>query len=146
MFVLDTNILSALMSPKPATEVATWIAGQPLASLFTAAVCQAEILSGIAVLPPGRRRAELEVAARAVFTEDFDGRVLPFDSEAAMAYADIFAARRQLGRPIATVDLMIASIARSQSATVVTRDTAGFADCGRALINPWESCSPQSVA
>ena len=94
MFLLDTNILSAAMGSRPAPEVATWMARQPLDLLFTAAVCQAEILSGIAILPKGRRRDGLEMAALAIFREDFAGRVLPFDTEAAFVYADIFAARR----------------------------------------------------
>jgi predicted nucleic acid-binding protein len=85
----------------------------------------------------GRRRLELQAAARAMFVEDFDGRVLPFDSEAAIAYAKIFAARRRAGRPAATLDLMIASVALSRGASVVTRDTSGFEGCGVTLINPW---------
>ena len=137
MFLLDTNILSAVMGSRPAPEVATWMARQPADLLFTAAVCQAEILSGIAVLPKGRRRDGLEMAALAMFREDFAGRVLPFDTEAAIVYADIFAARRSAGRPAATADLMIASIARVRGASMVTRDTAGFAGCGLTLIDPW---------
>jgi len=46
IFLLDTNILSAVMVPRPAVQVATWMAQQPPDLLFTAAVCQAEILSG----------------------------------------------------------------------------------------------------
>jgi toxin FitB len=139
VFVLDTNILSAVMSHEPAPQVAAWISSQSLESLYTVAVCQAEILCGIEILPKGRRRRALEAAARTVFAEDFEGRVLPFDESAAAAYADIFAARRRAGRPIATVDLMIASVARVHGAPVVTRDTGGFEGCGLALINPWES-------
>jgi predicted nucleic acid-binding protein len=113
------------------------MAAQPADLLFTAAVCQAEILSGIAVLPRGRRRAALEMAALAMFREDFAGRILSFDSEAAVIYGDLFAARRIAGRPAATADLMIASIARARGASVVTRDTGDFAECGLTLINPW---------
>jgi len=112
MFILDTNVLSNAMAAHPAPAVAAWIAGQPLELLFTASICQAEILSGIAILPQGRRRASLEAAANAIFRDDFAGRVLPFDGEAAVAYADVFAARRRAGRPAATADLMIAAIAR----------------------------------
>ena len=57
-------------------------------------------------MPEGRRRQALKAAARAMFLEDFDGRVLPFDTEAAFVYADLFAVRRRAGRPTATVDLM----------------------------------------
>jgi len=137
MFVLDTNILSAMMSLRPSAEVAAWVDGQPEELLFTTSISQAEILSGLAIMQDGRRRHDLEVAAAAMFSEDFEGRVLPFDMEAAAAYADIFAARRRGGRPTATLDLMIASVARSHGASVVTRDTGGFEDCGLALINPW---------
>jgi hypothetical protein len=137
MFVLDINILSAMVSAKPVREVAAWVARQPAEILFTATVCQAEVLSGLAIMPKGRRRCDLEAAAIAMFDEDFAGRVLPFDMQAAVAYADIFAARRRAGRPTATIDLMIASVARSQGASVVTRNVADFEACGVAVVNPW---------
>ena len=114
------------------------MAQQPPDLLFTAAVRQAEkILSGIGVLPRGRRRAALEMAALAMFRDDFADRILPFDTDAAVAYAEIFADRRRTGRPAAMADLMIAAIARVRGASVVTRDTAGFDGCGLTLINPW---------
>jgi toxin FitB len=137
IFLLDTNVLSAVMASRPPVEVATWIARQPLDLLFTAAVCQAEILSGIGILPRGRRRAALEMAALAMFRDDFADRILPFDADAAVAYAEIFADRRRAGRPAAMADLMIAAIARVRGASVVTRDIAGFDGCGLTLINPW---------
>jgi toxin FitB len=139
MFLLDTNILSAVMGTRPAPEVANWMTRQPADLLFTAAVCQAEILSGITVLPKGRRREALELAALAMFREDFAGRILPFDMDAAVIYAEFFAMRRNAGRPAATADLMIASIARAHGASVVTRDTGDFEGCGLTLINPWSA-------
>jgi len=137
MFILDTNILSAMMNARPVPQVAAWVAGQKMDRLFTASVCQAEILSGLAIMPQGRRRDALEWAARAMFMEDFEGRVLPFDTPAAVAYAEIFATRRLAGRPTATLDLMIASIARAHGASVVTRDSGGFDGCGVTVIDPW---------
>jgi toxin FitB len=139
MFVLATNILSAMMSTRVVPEVAEWIAGQPVGLLFTTSISQAEILSGIAIMPESRRRSDLEAAAGAMFLEDFEGRVLPFDMNAAVAYADIFAARRRAGRPTATIDLLIASVARSHHASVVTRDVSGFEGCGLKVINPWKA-------
>jgi toxin FitB len=139
VFLLDTNILSAVMGTRPAPEVANWMTRQPADLLFTAAVCQAEILSGIAVLPKGRRREALEMAALSMFREDFAGRILPFDSDAAVIYGELFALRRSAGRPAAIADLMIASIARVHGASVVTRDTGDFESCGLALIDPWAS-------
>ncbi len=138
MLVLDTNMLSAMMSAEPIRKVADWILDQPSEELFTAAVCQAEILSGISILPNGRRRAALEEAARAMFADDFHGRVLPFDTEAAAAYAEVFANRRKAGRPAGTVDLMLAAIARVRGASVVTRNVADFEGVGLTIINPWD--------
>lgn len=137
MFLLDTNVLSAIMSAHPPAEVAAWISAQRPDRLFTAAICQAEILSGLAIMPEGRRRSALEAAARAMFRDDFRSRILPFDETPAESYAEIFAARRKAGRPTATVDLMIAAIARVHRATVVTRNTADFDGCNLTVINPW---------
>ena len=106
MLLLDTNILSAMMRPQPSPALATWIAAQPIGTLFTAAICQAEILAGLAIMPAGRRRHALAAAAQAMFAEDFAGRVLPFDAAAASHYAALFAARRQSGRPSAAPDLL----------------------------------------
>ena len=139
MFVLDTNALSAIMGSRPVPEVAAWVAAQPEELLFTTAVCQAEILAGIEILPDGRRRRALEAAARAIFADDFDGRILPFDQTAAGLYAELFAARKQAGRPTATANLMIAAVARANGASMVTDDISGFEECGLTLINPWEA-------
>jgi toxin FitB len=73
-----------------------------------------------------------------MFQDDFDNRILPFDSKAAAACADILALRKRAGHPIAPLDRMIAATARANNASVVTRDTAGFEGSGVTLINPWE--------
>ena len=139
MFLLDKSVLSAMMTARPAVEAAAWVAEQMPDTLFTATVCQAEILAGLAIMPRGRRQAALELAARAVFAEDFADRVLTFDAAAASAYADIFAARRQSGRPVATLDLMIGAIARSRGATFVTRNVPDFDGYGLTIVNPWDT-------
>jgi predicted nucleic acid-binding protein len=137
--LLDTNVLSEVMKSQPSAAVAAWMRRQPLRSLYTAALCQGEILAGIAVLPQGRRRAELETMATAIFTQDFEGRILPFGSEAAAPYAELFALRRQMGRPIEIADLIIAATARAHNAVVVTRDAGGFEGCGLTVIDPWQT-------
>lgn len=137
MFILDTNILSAMMRPSRVPEVAAWMDAQDEQRLFTTTVSQAEIFAGLAIIAAGRRRRDLEKTAHEMF-DDFEERLLPFDFGAAMAYAELFAIRRQAGRPTAPQDLMIAAIARAQGASVVTRDISGFEGCGLTLINPWK--------
>jgi len=126
------------MAVREPTEVANWLSTRTSDSLFTTTISQAEILAGLAVMPDGRRRAALVQAASAMFAEDFSGRVWTFDAAAAGAYADLFGERRRMGRPTATLDLMIAAIARTQGATVVTRNVPDFRGCGVAIENPWD--------
>lgn len=139
MIVLDTNVLSELMRPAPSAIVESWLAAQSMQRLFTTAVTQAEILYGLALLPAGRRRANMTAEAELMFAEDFEGRVLAFDPTAATEYADIAATRRTAGRPISMFDAQIAAIARSREAMLATRNIADFEDCGLTLINPWNA-------
>jgi len=74
-----------------------------------------------------------------MFAEDFAGRVLPFDSAAAFAYASVVEQRRTAGRPISQLDAQIAAIALSRRAVLATRNMSDFEGCGVALQNPWES-------
>ena len=120
MYVLYTNLLSAMMSVQPVGEVRSWLSVQSPDLLFTTAVCQAEILSGIAILPDGRRRLAMQAAAWELFLDIFEGRILAFDTFAATAYAEIVAFRRRAGHPTHSVDLLIASVARTEDAILVT--------------------------
>jgi toxin FitB len=96
-----------------------------------------QILYGIRLLPDEVRRDALMKAVEAIFAEDFAGRVLPFDRDAAAAYAELAAARRLAGRPISQFDAMIAAVASSRGARLATRNTKDFAGSGIDLVNPW---------
>ena len=137
MTVLDTNVLSELMRPSPDSQVVQWVDDQPGPSLFTTAVTQAEILYGVAILQVGRRKLALQAAARDLFAQEFAVRVLPFDGEAAAAYAEICAERRQQGQPVSQLDAQIAAITRSRGGALATRNTADFEGCGIRVIDPW---------
>jgi predicted nucleic acid-binding protein len=87
--------------------------------------------------PGEKRRDKMLVQAQATFAEDFGGRVLPFDEDAAHAFAAIVARRRVQGRPIPDLDAQIAAIVHSRDAVLATRNTADFEGCGVRLENPW---------
>ena len=95
MVVLDTNVVSELMRATPSAEVLVWMDELPPRELFVTAVTEAEVRTGIAILPAGARRSGLADAAERTLGGLFAGRVLPFDSNAARAYADIAAASRR---------------------------------------------------
>ncbi|HEX3881760.1 MAG TPA: type II toxin-antitoxin system VapC family toxin [Stellaceae bacterium] len=137
MIVVDTNVVSEAVAPRPCTKVLDWMGQVPPAELFTTAITEAELLFGVALLPDGRRRRSLEGLIAGVLYEDFAGRILPFDSAAARVFAEIGLARRRAGRPISDPDAWIAAIARSRGASVATRNIADFDGCGVTLIDPW---------
>jgi hypothetical protein len=137
VIVLDTNVVSELMRPAPSPAVVSWVSRRDASTLFFSAVGEAELRFGVATMPAGRRRNEIEEAVEAMLREDFAGRVLPFDSAAARAYAGVVAARRAAGRPVATMDMQIAAIAQSRNMAVATRNTKGFTDTGVDLADPW---------
>ena len=137
MYVIDTNVASELMRPSPAPTVAAWIAGRDAEELYLTAVSEAELLYGVAIVPAGRRRNELEAAMLRWLDTGFAERILPFDSAAARDYADIAAGRRSAGRPIAPADCQIAAIARSRAMVVATRNVRDFGDVGVEVVDPW---------
>ena len=135
--LLDTNVLSELLRAQPHAGVLAWFGQQSADSLFVSAVTQAEMLLGVRLLPRGRRRERLQAALDAMFREDFAGRVLPFDSAAAAAYAAVVERRRSVGRPISQFDAQIAAIAHCAGAAIATRNLRDYEGCGIKVINPW---------
>ncbi|PZW41951.1 type II toxin-antitoxin system VapC family toxin [Pseudomonas sp. URMO17WK12:I2] len=137
MILLDTNVLSELMKAKPASEVVAWIDQQPAGQLYISAITVAEILYGIARLPDGKRKTSFADLARLMFDEDFAGRILPFDTEAAIHYANLAAASEAQGRVADMADAQIAAIAALYDAPVATRNVRHFDHLGVSVINPW---------
>ena len=78
-------------------------------------------------------------AINGIFAEDLSGRLLAFDSGAAIAYGDIVSGREGSGRPISQFDAQIAAIARTCGADIATRNVRDFKDCGVELVNPWQA-------
>lgn len=138
MIVLDTNVVSEVMKPKPSPQVLSWMTSYPRDRLFITTITQAEILYEVRLLPAGRRRAALESDIDAMLNVEFGGRILPFDEPAARAFSRIAAERHIGGHPVSDFDAQIAAIAFSRGASVATRDVHDFDGCGVVVLNPWK--------
>lgn len=137
--LLDTNVLSELMRHAPDVGVLEWFDKQVGAVFYISAVTQAEILLGITLLPVGKRRDALALAADQMFREDFADRCLSFDAAAAIEYSLLVAARSSAGWPISTEDAQIASIAICHQLPLATRNIRDFLHIEKLeLRNPWE--------
>ena len=135
MILLDTNVISELMRPKPDPGVLAWADGLDPEAV---AMNEAEILHGLARLPAGRRQVQLRQSWEALVSELFSGRIWSFSSEAAHWYAELLWQRERLARPMATADAVIAATALANGVPLATRDVHDFAEIGLALINPWD--------
>lgn len=137
MFILDTNVVSELFRPAPADEVVAWIADADPARLFVTTISKAEILLGVALMQPGRRKDALESVLDAFFREKMRTDILPFGEMEAVHFARIVSHRRSIGRPIGEFAAQIGAIARAHDYAIVTRNARDFADCGIGVINPF---------
>ncbi|HEX3883441.1 MAG TPA: type II toxin-antitoxin system VapC family toxin [Stellaceae bacterium] len=137
MIVLDTDVLSEAMRADPSPEFAAWFDRQPRLAVWTTAVSLLEIRFGIERLPAGRRRSALTMSLEQVLVLDIEGRVLPFDADAATETAVLMAERQRAGRSGDLRDSMIAGIAVAHRATVATRNTRHFADLPVPVVDPW---------
>ena len=121
MILLDTNVISEMMRERPDPAVSAWLDKQPEEDLWTASVVLAELLSGIDMMPAGRKQKALSEAVEGMIAEDFRGQILDFDLRAARQYGQILATRREMGRPIREFDAQIAAIASVHRATLWPR-------------------------
>jgi predicted nucleic acid-binding protein len=139
VIILDTNVLSELSRARPSSDVTAWARAQDPKAIFTTAVCEAELLYGIALLPDGKRRAELARAIATMLGVVLAGRVLPFDRAAAQFYAELAAYRRRHGKSAGMADLQIAAVALARGATAIaTRNVDHFDGCDVLIVNPWQ--------
>jgi len=137
MILLDTNVVSEPLRPAPEARVIEWIDAQPLETLYLSAITVAELRAGMALLPTGKRRSNLQEYLEKQVLPMFAGRVLPFDMACTNAYSELLAKVRTAGRGIETADAFIAAIAVANGFTVATRDTSPFQAAGLTVINPW---------
>ena len=137
MILLDTNVVSELTRLAPNPSVIYWLDAQAAEDVYLSAITEAELRFGVAILPAGRRRERLAFEVENMLREDFERRILPFDSHAARMFAEIASNRRAIGKPISNADCQVAAIARCYGAAVATRNVGDFNDCGIELINPW---------
>jgi toxin FitB len=137
MILLDTNVISELMRPQPDAVAWAWLGRQPHRDIYTTSITKAEIFYGIALLPEGRRKTSLAAESQRMFAENFAGRVLPFDEDAAVHFATIAAERRRRGMIFDVPDMQIAAVALAAGAAVATRNVGDFEGSGVEIVNPW---------
>ena len=107
--------------------------------IYLSVITVAELRFGVASLPVGKRRDELETSIEKQILPLFAGRVRPFDINCCTtAYVELMAKAKASGLAIAAADGYIAAIAATNRFSVATRDVSPFQAAGVNVINPWE--------
>jgi len=139
MILLDTNVISEPLRRVPEARVINWLDAQSLETLYLSAITVAELRFGVANLPAGKRRDELQISLENQILPLFSGRVRPFELDCTAAYAELMAKAKSAGLAIAAADGYIAAIAATNRFSVATRDVSPFQAAGVNVINPWDN-------
>jgi toxin FitB len=138
-FLLDTNVVSEWVKPRPDPGVVAWCGSIDEDRTFISVVTLAELRHGIERLPIGRRRLRLEEWLEHELLSRFDGRILSIDVAIGDAWGKVVARTDKTGQPANTMDAFLAATAELHQLTVVTRNIGDFRKLTNSVINPWNN-------
>jgi len=136
-FLLDTNVISEWMKPRPNPGVVTWLADVDEDRTFLSVITLTELRYGIERMAAGHRRRRLEEWLEEELPLRFEARILPIDPDVADACGKVVARSEAVGRRMEVMDAFIAATAEVHRLTVVTRNAADFQSVIRNVLNPW---------
>lgn len=137
-FLLDTNVISEWVRPRPDESVAAWLEGVNEDEVFISVISFGELRRGVDLLPAGRRRDRLERWVADDLVARFHGRILDVDLSVADAWGRIMARSQRAGRVLGAIDVLIAATAERHELTLVTRNVRDFENVGIVIHNPWD--------
>lgn len=133
-YLLDTNVISELVRPKPAKAVLAWFENIPSEALHISVLTLGEIRKGVEQMPDGARREKPRLWLEHDLADWFETRVLPIDIQVADRWGRLIA---QMGRPVPSIDSLLAATALHHELRLVTRNQKDFDYPGLEVINPW---------
>ncbi len=136
-FLLDTNVVSESMKPRPNQGVITWLENVNEDGVYISVVTLTELRYGIERLAPGTRRRRLDDWLQRELLLRFEGRIVPIDAIVADACGRLVARSEAAGRPIEPRDAFIAATAEVHEMTLVTRNASDFQPTIRSILSPW---------
>jgi predicted nucleic acid-binding protein len=138
-FLLDTNVLSEFnRRGAPHPRVKQWLEAADTGALYASVLTLAEIRFGVELLPPSKRRTQLEEWLGRDLPAWFGDRVLPVDRSIADRWGVLRAQAQMKGRPLSVVDGLLAATALEHGLSIVSRNVGDFVAVGLAVVNPWE--------
>lgn len=136
-YLLDTCLISELVKREANAAVVNWLDAQEEEKLFLSVLTLGELQKGIAKLPTGARKEELQAWVEQDLVERFAGRIITIDLETALLWGKLQGEAEAQGEKLPVMDSLIASTARAHGLVVVTRNVKDLERCQVRICNPW---------
>lgn len=135
-YLLDTCTISEFSKPYPDKGVVDWFKNISPERLFLTSITVGEIRKGLAKLPNSKRKVRISEWINTLL-EQYANRIIPIDLSVAENWGEHQGISEKDGKPIPTVDGLIASTARVHNLVLVTRNEVDFENCNVSILNPW---------
>jgi predicted nucleic acid-binding protein len=134
-YLLDTNVISELVRPKPDKKVLEWFKNTPDSTLHLSVLTLGEIRKDIENIKETKKKESLKIWLEVDLREWFGNRILSIDEKIAERWGRLqFAAKR----PIPAIDSLIAATALQHDLSLITRNTQDVNYPDLQVINPWK--------
>ena len=136
-FLLDTNVISEWVKPKPHAGVIRWLAEADEDRVFISVISIAEIRRGLERMAKGQRRERIAAWLWEDLPARFEGRILPVDLAVAREWGVIVEKAGRRGIGLGAMGGFLAATALTRELTFVTRNIKDFRDLGMEIFDPW---------
>lgn len=137
-FLVDTNVISEIVKPRPYPGVVQWLANTDESLIYFSVMTLGEIRKGISARPDLRRKSEIQSWLTALI-DRFSTRILPVDLAIADRWGHLSGIAKSRGLTLSVVDALLAATALHYDLTLVTRNTSDVRETGVETLNPWNS-------
>lgn len=138
-YLLDTCVISEVIRKKPNKKVLNWLKEQEESTLFLSVLTFGEIEKGIEKSADSRRKNKLKLWVEVDLKQRFEGRILPIGMQVATKWGEIQGKSELSGKPLPTIDGLIAVTGLVNNCIVVTRNVSDMQQSTVELLNPWEN-------
>ena len=137
-WLLDTNVIAALINPNGAPSVRKWAEDQNEERFFLSVLTLGEYDKGIHNLDPGHADRQRYIVARDTLEERFKGRVISVSDGIVRRWGEISGrVKREMGQAPQVIDTLLAATAIELDLYLVTRNMKDTRNSGAILFDPW---------
>ncbi len=137
-YILDTNIISELITKQPNQKVIDWVKGVDSKKLFLSVITIGEIRKGIEKLPESLRKKNIQYWFENELLMGFENRILPLDLSVILLWGELVGELEKKGRKLPPLDSLIAATTKYHNYTLVTRNQKDFDGIKIKIFNPFK--------